>query len=83
MTAKKPSRRNIGRGEMKAKILAYPCKGWCVGKTGEAEMFVHPERGILVHFDAVCPHKKNSPPCGTQCFFESNQVMIEILEGFT
>jgi hypothetical protein len=66
--------------KMKAKIISYPCKGWCVGFTGDAQRYNLPELGYLVTFEGKCPHKGRVVPGVTSCFFEDKLAKIEILD---
>jgi hypothetical protein len=67
---------------MKIKILSYPCKGWCIGKVGDAKWFSMPEPGMLVKFEGKCPHKTGFPgqPEHTTCFIENSQGKYQVLE---
>jgi hypothetical protein len=66
---------------MKVKIIEYPCKGWCLGKEGEAARLALPEPGILVKFEGTCPHKAGAHVHGTTCFIENMLSIYEVVES--
>lgn len=63
---------------LKVKVLNYPCKGWCTGKTGEGKRYKLPEPGILVTFEGNCPHKGSTRGSVT-CFMEYRLVKVKII----